>query len=110
MLCRLPRLSTFSIQLKGHHQQYDLNPAHVLGQVQLHAAGLRCLSLQLDTSLVGSDLTWACLGKMVSLTKLQLTFDDKVRKWIRLTLHTASDRAGLATPTPSSYPPMSAAS
>jgi hypothetical protein len=61
-----------------------LNAADVLEQVQLHAAGLRCLSLQLGDSLVGCGRTWGCLGKMVSLTKLQLTFDDKVRKWISI--------------------------
>jgi hypothetical protein len=78
MLCRLSRISTVSIKISGDHREYELNPADVLGQVQLHAAGLRCLELQLDTSWTGSDLTWACLGKMVSLTKLELAFGDQV--------------------------------
>ena len=77
--CRLPHLSTISIKLSGSSHHCDLDP--VLCQMQVHATGLRCLSLQLGTSWTDqTDACWASLGKMTNLTRLQLTFQQQVRQ------------------------------
>jgi hypothetical protein len=49
-----------------------------LCQLHMHATGLRSLCLQLESGWESYDLTWESLGKMVSLTRLELTFDDQV--------------------------------
>lgn len=74
--CRLPRLSSISISLWCYSNDCELDP--VLGQLHMHATGLRCLSLQLEFGWDHHDLTWQSLGKMVSLTRLELTFSDQV--------------------------------
>jgi hypothetical protein len=56
----------------------DLSP--VLTQLHEHAAGLRCLHLQLDRSWEG-DLAWKALGGMVNLTMLELAFGTRVSAW-----------------------------
>lgn len=78
MSCRLPHLSTISIKLGADSQEGELDP--VLALMQVHAAGVQSLSLQIGTSWTGDAAasTWAVLGKMVSLTKLQLSCTDEV--------------------------------
>lgn len=75
--CRLPHISSISIKLDADSKDGDLDP--VLGLMQLHATGVQSLRIELDTSWVDHDATWALLGKLVNLTKLQLTFGEEVR-------------------------------
>lgn len=93
--CRLPRLQTVSIKLTGCSTagHWQLDP--VLCQLNTHATGLCCLQLQLETDYTilskmdiveykadyTGDAAWVSLGKMVSLTRLQLSFDEKVGGW-----------------------------
>jgi hypothetical protein len=78
MSCRLPHLSTVSIRLDADSKGGHLDP--VLALMHMQATGLQSLSLQLRTGWAGDGAvsTWALLGKMVSLTKLQLAFTDQV--------------------------------
>jgi hypothetical protein len=75
--CRLPDLNTISIKLQHAVPDGSLDP--VLGLLHLHATALRCLCLQFDSSWEKHHMTWASLGKMDKLTKLQLSFGRKVR-------------------------------
>lgn len=76
-LCRLPNLSSVSINVKDSE---DGDIDYVLALMHMHATGVRSLSLQIDTSWVCHDETWGSLGKMTNLTELHLTFNDKVRE------------------------------
>jgi hypothetical protein len=78
MSCRLPQLSTVSIKLDEGRMDCDLDP--VLAQLNMHATGLGSLSLQLNTSWEWKPAAWASLGKLTSLTKLQIAFDRTVRQ------------------------------
>lgn len=76
LTCRLPHLNTISIGLDSNVGDGELDP--VLCQLQVHATGLRSLSLQLSDSWVDHALTWDSLGKMVNLTGLEVTFMEEV--------------------------------
>ena len=75
--CRLPHLTTIRIRLDEGCRDCDLDP--VLAQLQMHAAGLRSLSLQLSTGWAENPVVWVSLGKLASLTKLHMAFGDMVR-------------------------------
>jgi hypothetical protein len=78
-MCRLPKLSTICIDLDGDIRNGGLDP--VLLQMQLHATGLHSLRLQLNSSWSDLDGTWRSLGKLVSLTKLEMAFSIEVKDW-----------------------------
>jgi hypothetical protein len=72
--CRLPHLSSISIELIYDGDDGDLDP--VLCQLHMHATALRSLSLQLEDSWAAYQ-AWASLGKMTNLTELQLWFSSR---------------------------------
>lgn len=74
--CRFSGLNSISIKLQHAGKDGSLDP--VLALLHLHATALRCLSLQFSSSSVEHHMTWGSLGKMVNLTKLQLSFGPKV--------------------------------
>jgi hypothetical protein len=51
----------------------------VLALMHMHVIGVQSLNLLLNSGWAYYDETWASLGKMTNLTKLQLTFTAGVR-------------------------------
>jgi hypothetical protein len=78
--CRLPKLSSFTIDVVPDYDNSDGDLDPVLALMHMHAPGVQSLTLQLSTSWTHHDETWASLGRMTNLTKLQLTFDLAVRE------------------------------
>lgn len=74
--CRFPGLNSINIKLQHAGEDGSLDP--VLGLLHLHATALHCLCLQLVSSWEKHRMTWEALGKMDKLTKLQLSFGQKV--------------------------------
>ena len=76
--CRFSHLSTISIKLDEGRSDCDVDPG--LAELHLHATGLQSLSLQLNTGWAENPVAWASLGKLVSLTKLHVSFDPDVSR------------------------------